>query len=140
MTATETLRALLDERGVEWWQSANVLGCIFTRWHSPLFGDEVVAMENGKEGLVLFDHFMTPQQAVDATLGRGECHEEEDEDTGFICCSECGAVLPEDYTVYYCWNCGRKVVVARPPTRSRACWTWNSPSCCRVRGVVEPRC
>lgn len=41
---------------------------------------------------------------------RDECHEEEDEDTGFICCSECGAVLPEDYTVYYCWSCGRKVV------------------------------
>ena len=69
MNATEELRRLLDERGVEWWQSANVLGCIFTRWCSPLFGDEVVAMENGKEGLVLFDHFVTPQQAIDATLG-----------------------------------------------------------------------
>lgn len=68
-SATERLRALLDERGVEWWQSANTLGCVFTRWHSPLFGDEVVAMENGKEGLVLFDHFMTPEQAIAATLG-----------------------------------------------------------------------
>ena len=24
-------------------------------------------------------------------------------------CSECGAVQPDDYTVYYCWNCGAKV-------------------------------
>ena len=72
-SATERLRALLDERGVEWWQSANTLGCIFTRWYSPIFGDEVVAMENGKEGLVLFDHFMTPEQAVAATLGSGTC-------------------------------------------------------------------
>ena len=69
MTATEELRRLLDERGVEWWQSANTLGCIFTRWYSPLFGDEVCAMENGKEGLVLFDHYLTPEQAIAATLG-----------------------------------------------------------------------
>lgn len=69
MTATDELRRLLDERGVEWWQSANTLGCIFTRWYSPLFGDEVVAMENGEEGLVLFDHYMTPEQAIAATLG-----------------------------------------------------------------------
>lgn len=70
MTATERLRAMLDERGVEWWQSANTLGCIFTRWYSPIFGDEVCAMENGEEGLVLFDHFVTPEQAIAATLGR----------------------------------------------------------------------
>lgn len=24
-------------------------------------------------------------------------------------CSECGAVQPEDYAVYYCWNCGARV-------------------------------
>ncbi len=30
-------------------------------------------MENDKEGLVLFDHFVTPEQAIEATLGRGEC-------------------------------------------------------------------
>ena len=86
MTATDELRALLDERGVEWWQSANTLGCVFTRWYSTLFGDEVCAMENSKEGLVLFDHFVTPEQAVAATLGltgkltekdSDECHIDE---------------------------------------------------------------
>ena len=71
MTTTDELRRLLDERGVEWWQSANTLGCVFTRWYSPLFGDEVCAMENGEEGLVLFDHYLTPAQAIEATLGRG---------------------------------------------------------------------
>lgn len=38
------------------------------------------------------------------------CHEIEDEDTGFIICSECGAVHDEDYTSYHCWCCGAKVV------------------------------
>ena len=122
MTATDELRRLLDERGVEWWQSANTLGCVFTRWHSPLFGDEVVAMENGKEGLVLFDHFMTPEQAIDATLGRGTCHAvisdnlAESEGTGdaWADCSECGHLLfvltdPNSQPPNYCPNCGRRV-------------------------------
>ena len=110
MTATDELRRMLDERGVEWWQSANTLGCIFTRWHSPLFGDEVCAMENGEEGLVLFDHFLTPEQAIAATLGAGTCKLTLYEDTGITVCSECGAVQPDDWTVYYCWSCGRRVV------------------------------
>lgn len=41
---------------------------------------------------------------------REECREVEDEDTGFIVCSECGAVHDADYTAYYCWCCGRKVM------------------------------
>ena len=38
------------------------------------------------------------------------CKVEEYENTGIPVCSECGAIQPEDYTVYYCWCCGRKVV------------------------------
>lgn len=120
-SATEVLRRLLDERGVEWWQSANTLGCVFTRWHSPLFGDEVCAMENGEEGLVLFDHFMTPAQAIDATLGRGTCEVEEswhgESELVEYHCTACdeymvvevvkpdGAQRPN-----YCPNCGRRCV------------------------------
>ena len=113
MSATDELRRLLDERGVEWWQSANTLGCVFTRWYSPLFSDEVVAMENGEEGLVLFDHFVTSEQAIDATLGRGTCR-----DVGryaFVC-SVCGWASDEPHHVFggfwpkYCPECGRAVV------------------------------
>lgn len=121
MTATEHLRAMLDDRGVEWWQSANTLGCIFTRWHSPLFGDEVCAMENGKEGLVLFDHFLTPEQAIAATLGRGTCRIEYH--FGEWYCTGCGEMVGTCDTASelcidgnyvsmwsYCPNCGAKVV------------------------------
>lgn len=38
------------------------------------------------------------------------CHILEDEDTGMLTCSECGAVQPEDFTAYYCWSCGARVV------------------------------
>ena len=62
------------------------------------------------------------EKAIAATLGTGTCrndctnsertetcHEIEDEDTGFIVCSECGAVHDESYTAYYCWCCGRRI-------------------------------
>ena len=129
MTATERLRAILDERGVEWWQSANTLGCIFTRWYSPLFGDEVCAMENGDGELELFSHLMTPEQAVAATLGAGTCKPREvrsrfsktQEYVTYHC--KCGhelggymtAELPfphtynEDELPNYCPNCGRRI-------------------------------
>lgn len=128
MTATDILRRLLDERGVEWWQSANTLGCVFTRWYSPLFGDEVVAMENGEEGLVVFDHYLTPEQAVAATLGPGTCRDVRSEDATIAFeCSECGCwVAYDEYWEtgiyiqgegqqahihpHYCPNCGKRVV------------------------------
>jgi len=114
-SATDELRRLLDERGVEWWQSANTLGCVFTRWHSPLFGDEVCAMENGEEGLVLFDHFVTPEQAVEATLGPGTCHETII-DHYWRGCGSCGYIWEFMYGIgkcerpRYCPNCGRRCV------------------------------
>ena len=107
MTATDELRRLLDERGVEHYD-----GTERTLWLKDEHGYRASADELTSGRISLHVWCTTPQQAIDATLGRGECHEEEDEDTGFICCSECGAVLPEDYTVYYCWNCGAKVVGA----------------------------
>ena len=115
MTATDELRRLLDERGVEWWQSANTLGCVFTRWQSPLFGDEVCAMENGEEGLVVFDHYLTPEQAIDATLGRGTCHAVEvpmgiHDDATATVCSACRVAIDELSEMNYCPNCGRRVV------------------------------
>ena len=108
-TATDELRRMLDERGVEWWQSANTLGCVFTRWYSPLFGDEVCAMENGEEGLVLFDHYLTPEQAIAATLGRGTC--EYCKDGKF----DGQTVMMSNHgwqRINFCPNCGRKVVDA----------------------------
>ena len=126
-SATERLRAMLDERGVEWWQSANTLGCIFTRWYSPLFGDEVCAMENGDGELELFSHLMTPEQAITSTLGdsvaTGErhgvaktCHLkpwEMEHDTGFYDCMECDCGYVADVADWAEWHscprCGRRI-------------------------------
>ena len=68
MTATDDLRAMLDERGVEWryaegddeivvWQDAN--GC---EWRATFDGGGI---------LIWCSDPMTPAQAMEATLGRG---------------------------------------------------------------------
>lgn len=112
MSATDELRALLDERGVEYTTSDGE-HVKETCW--PYMGELMAAFAEYGDGTTRFacdTWCFTPAQAIEATLGRGECHVEEDEDTGFLVCSECGAVQPDDYTVYYCWCCGAKVVGA----------------------------
>ena len=108
MTATDELRRLLDERGVEWTEPNNKARSHTTYWTAGALRCIAVEFTDGMVSIASSSGDITPEQAIEATLGRGECREVEDE-FGYTTCSECGAVLPEDYTVYYCWNCGRKV-------------------------------
>lgn len=64
MPVNDELRALLDERNVGWVESQ---GGAFTWWISPIFG-RVVAMENDDGTLELFDHAVTPLEAVVTTI------------------------------------------------------------------------
>ena len=108
-TATEVLRRLLDERGVEW-RGGLPTETIVTDPIDVLYVQRTDGMIHA-----YIRSYLTPEQAIVATLGscncsdnctNGErtetCHEIEDEDTGFIVCSECG-------TAYYCWCCGRRI-------------------------------
>ena len=121
MTATERLRELLDERGVEWWCGEDERK---TYWRSNGLTWEYFNDENGDAWLGFLgacESDVTPEQAIAATLGRSECHDKNgfDSDTGFEC-TVCGTmvdsymVTTEDtghYTQFnFCPNCGRKVV------------------------------
>lgn len=110
MSASDELRRLLDERGVEWedfdseptWAGGD--GRMhYARQEFTFAGltDEVTV------------YHLTPEQAIDATLGRGTCR-----DVGrysFVC-SVCGWASDEPHHVFggfwpkYCPNCGRAVV------------------------------
>ena len=119
MSATEELRALLDERGVKWYGTINHVNCVFTWWNSPTFG-EVHAMDN-EDGKTLFMACLnncdfTPEQAIAATLGGEECVMNrvkmfpEHKDCIFECweCSACKGTN-EEQRPRFCPNCGRKV-------------------------------
>ena len=108
MSATYELRRLLDERGVEWRVGDYPTTC--TVWES----DGIVWHGLWRDGCIeLIAWQVTPEQAIDATLGRGTC-----EDVGryaFVC-SECGWASDEPHHVLggfwpkYCPECGRRVV------------------------------
>lgn len=105
---TEELRARLDERGIKY----NVLnqdGLETVTYFDLPDGREVGYTEfsSGNTQLRIWNE--TPEQAITATVGAGTCHIIEDEDTGYLTCSECGAIQPDDYTVYHCWCCGKKI-------------------------------
>lgn len=107
MTATERLRQLLDERGVEWeervWggkHSVTTFWCARgVRWHYR---------ENRFDELRLHADGLTPEQAVEATLGRGTC-KVVSKPCDMWECSECGKAWWHGGTPNYCPNCGRRV-------------------------------
>lgn len=109
MSATDELRRMLDERGVEWrpiaWNPKKE-----TFYHTSdgvgFCADEYV------DGVKIYtDAIIAPEQAIEATLGPGTCHIGRGISglmhvtTGH--CSECGAEVVKP--ARYCSNCGRKV-------------------------------
>lgn len=111
MSATDELRRLLDERGVEWWEEYG-----FTYWRNR-FGYSCNCATGHESGMVsvLFD--AKPEQAVEATLGMGTCRNISPlsnwKDNEEFTCSECGFDGTYELGVpSYCPNCGRKVVDA----------------------------
>ena len=105
MTATDELRRLLDERGVEWtYGDGTVSYASDGRWfHAWAYSDDTMCVSMG---------YLTPAQAVEATLGRGTCRECAGMEDVFEC-SECG-MRYEGWALKrwarYCPNCGRRRV------------------------------
>ena len=103
MTATDELRAMLDERGVSWDYGPS--GASSTAFWAN--GKEL-SFSNCRDGLVCSTIF-TPAQAIAAMLGVGTCRNTQS-DFDFMCseCSKCvdnGRVLGFNY----CPNCGRRI-------------------------------
>ena len=122
-TATERLRAMLDERGVEWRRTPHYSSESMD--NETVFcgiGIEWLASDhlNGRLGLRALKYEVTPERAVEATLGRGTCSIRGGE------CDQCGAHIHRDAVLFwvpagggmrtvesrdvsYCPNCGRRV-------------------------------
>lgn len=108
MTVTDELRRMLDERGVEYRVSAT--------GYSIDIGPSMTAYANRTDTtLDVSLRGFTPQQAIDATLGRGTCHAIEvpmgmHDDATATVCSACRVAIDELSEMNYCPNCGRAVV------------------------------
>lgn len=108
MSATDELRRLLDERGVEY-KDRDMFGKHVFHWGEPLHG---AMFTDGGEWTELVVENASPEQAVEATLGRGTCRNTQS-DFDFMC-SECGKRVDNGRVLgfNYCPRCGRRVVDA----------------------------
>ena len=124
MSATDDLRRLLDEAGIEWHDTKIGKGFITVYEHD---GITWIVTEHSSGRLSVKGcvkptqgHYdgMTPAQAIAATLGAGTCHDMY-EDDGYFKCSECGGRMhgwtEDDSAIWFskpnfCPNCGAKVV------------------------------
>ena len=125
MTATDELRKLLDERGVEWRDTGARVYDMYNNPHSyrteyELSDGRWTTATEALSGTLNVNN-LTPEQAVAATLGSGTCKPTEED-----CCPICGEDLVKcnvgigelggavelDPPIYhnYCPNCGAKVV------------------------------
>ena len=110
MSATDELRRLLDERGVEWTNDSNA-----QVWRTAWFGQDGKQwrMLENRSGMIteLRSWRATPKQAIAASLGSGTC-KNRDADIypgGMVfVCSACEG-MSTDGQPNYCPNCGRKV-------------------------------
>lgn len=118
INATEELRRLLDERGVEWDELVGHPVVVGTEWHDH-DGWPCTALEHADDvpdGMLSVQANLTPEQAIDAMLGRGECRDMYTDDDEWFACSECNTELRvhEPFgvigSIRFCPNCGRKVV------------------------------
>lgn len=110
-SATDAIRAMLDERGVEY---------MLDQRHRELFWDfgesgRARASAIGTKGLVqMIVTGLTPEQAIAATLGAGTCRNESEYPQMFFYCSECGCAHKRNRAYVdmprFCPNCGRKVI------------------------------
>ena len=114
MTATDELRRLLDERGVEWGAEESELDHV-TTWNAN--GGQAMFYESKttNPNLLQVNYYdLTPVQAVEATMGRGTCKMLDGRYGYPFVCSECGAEFNADVIhgdVNYCPNCGRRIEV-----------------------------
>ena len=112
-SATERLRALLTERGVEW------RGGLPTETMVEADGLDLlyVALPDGRVRAFI-RNYLTPERAVEATLGAGTCHVTferifDGHPYKSPHCSECGqffAGYVRGKWPRYCPNCGRRCV------------------------------
>lgn len=107
MKATEELRRMLDERGVEW-QDGSDENVLHTTWNDMNcwfneFPDGWTAWGMAKRG--------TPEQAIAATLGSGTTTMTTDAGSqNWYSCDACDADGYAAAVPNYCPNCGAKVV------------------------------
>lgn len=112
MSATDELRRLLDERGVEWTAPNSGLRDETTMWVVGGFDYEAFEFDE-PDGTFLLEathqDYLTPEQAVEATLGSIGCEFCMNGKNGF----DGQTVMMSNHgwqRVKYCPNCGRKVV------------------------------
>lgn len=115
-SSTQILRRMLDERGVEH-ESTEWIDGVTVSWQDG-DGTAFCARESlslgGPTG-TLDVYRLTPEQAIDATLGRGTCHETVI-DHYWRGCGSCGYIWEFMYGIgkcerpHWCPNCGRRVI------------------------------
>lgn len=105
MSATDELRRMLDERGVEYKRHY-----LNTSWY---VGMKLYMATDDVDGTLTVDN-LTPEQAIAATLGRPKAKAHPygyEPDTGAFDCTRCECGCINDISATYCNDCGGEIEI-----------------------------
>lgn len=111
MTAIDELRRLLDKRGVKHYDVDLAEHDLRITYLANPTTDETCAVT--EVGWSLKIDSITPEQVIDATVGRETCELEMSTDATYIRCDKCYYRVPKGSnlaSIRYCAGCGRRVV------------------------------
>ena len=119
MNETDKLRSMLTVRGIDHTDLYTAFGSDqITQWPTKDLL-QATATEHEQDGTLLVTFYGSAEQAIEGTLGKGECHDKNGRNRlmGFKCtvcgamCSDCDMHDLSDGFVHfrYCPSCGRKV-------------------------------
>lgn len=101
-TMIECLRAMLDERGAKYMRTIVTEGVLFT----VVTRDEhyYILVRDSNAGIKMWSQYLTPEQAIAATLGAGTCRNiaglnKKGVAGYYFVCSECGLAVHADFGI-----------------------------------------
>ena len=120
MTAIERLCQLLDERGADYMTSVGATTGSMEPYQRVTVYENgilkaIIESCGGNDEAVYLQARITPEQAVEATLGRGTCKVEGSVDYGEFGCWQyelscgCRILWPDNEPPRFCPECGRQV-------------------------------
>lgn len=123
MRATDELRNLLDQHGVDYSSLYSEAKELFTAWYCKNVQYKASEFKKGRLWITAEFGELTPSQAIEVSLGSidqeevnknigkdGTCYDQAPQTMELFCCSRC-CTTDEIKTPKYCHGCGRRVVM-----------------------------
>ena len=117
MTSDEKIRAILDERGIDYQIYDGSSRICFYFDYSEQCGDFLKSIDVIGACVIASQSYLTPEQAIAATVGVGTCNLVDNDSGPDMHCTACGGGVDDEYRYFMdswgysrCPHCGARII------------------------------